>query len=268
MRLIGWLAVGVFKESVRERVLYGLVLFAAILMAATYLLGQLTAGQDIKMVKDLGLAAISTLGLFMAIFIGISLVWKEVERRSIYNVLSKPVTREQFLLGKYAGLALTLAVNVAGMTLAFYAVLAYMDWSADEILRRSWPAPAMDPALMTAIGLIVVELLVVTAVALFFSTFSSPFLSAVLTLGLWIVGHFNDDLRHFETVVDNPAAVWLARVLYYLLPDLSAFDVRSQVVHGLAVPPAAAGLAVAYGAAYVVFLLVAAILVFRRRDLQ
>lgn len=268
MRLIGWLAVGVFKESVRERVLYGLVLFASILMAATYLLGQLTAGQDIKMVKDLGLAAISTLGLFMAIFIGISLVWKEVERRSIYNLLSKPVTREQFLLGKYAGLALTLAVNIAGMTLAFYAVLAYMDWSADDILRRSWPAPAMDPALMTAIGLIVVELLVVTAVALFFSTFSSPFLSAVLTLGLWIVGHFNDDLRHFETVVDNPAAVWLARVLYYLLPDLSAFDVRSQVVHGIAVPPAAAGLAVAYGAAYIVFLLVAAILVFRRRDLQ
>jgi ABC-type transport system involved in multi-copper enzyme maturation permease subunit len=268
MRLIGWLAVGVFKESVRERVLYGLVLFAAILMAATYLLGQLTAGQDIKMVKDLGLAAISTLGLFMAIFIGISLVWKEVERRSIYNVLSKPVTREQFLLGKYAGLALTLTVNIAGMTLAFYAVLAYMDWTADDILRRSWPAPALDPALMTAIGLIVVELLVVTAVALFFSTFSSPFLSAVLTLGLWIVGHFNDDLRHFETVVDNPVAVWLARALYYVLPDLSAFDVRSQVVHGLAVPPVAAGLAAAYGAAYIVFLLVAAILVFRRRDLQ
>lgn len=268
MRLIGWLAVGVFKESVRERVLYGLVLFAAILMAATYLLGQLTAGQDIKMVKDLGLAAISTLGLFMAIFIGISLVWKEVERRSIYNVLSKPVTREQFLLGKYAGLALTLAVNIAGMTIAFYAVLAYMDWTADDILRRSWPAPALDPALMTAIGLIVVELLVVTAVALFFSTFSSPFLSAVLTLGLWIVGHFNDDLRHFEAVVDNSVAVWLARALYYVLPDLSAFDVRSQVVHGLAVPPVAAGLAAAYGAAYIAFLLVAAILVFRRRDLQ
>jgi ABC-type transport system involved in multi-copper enzyme maturation permease subunit len=121
---------------------------------------------------------------------------------------------------------------------------------------------------MTAIALIGVELLVVTAVALFFSTFSSPFLSAVLTLGLWIVGHFNDDLRHFETVVDNPVAVWLARGLYCVLPDLSAFDVRSQVVHGLAVPPVAAGLAAAYGAAYIVFLLVAAILVFRRRDLQ
>jgi Cu-processing system permease protein len=154
------------------------------------------------------------------------------------------------------------------MTVAFYAVLAYMDWTADDMLRRSWPAPALDPALTTAIALIGVELLVVTAVALFFSTFSSPFLSAVLTLGLWIVGHFNDDLKHFDAVVDAPAAVWVARALYYVLPDLSAFDVRSQVVHGLPVPAVAAGLAAAYGAAYIALLLVAAVLVFRRRDLQ
>lgn len=204
----------------------------------------------------------------MAVFIGISLVWKEVERRSIYNVLSKPVTRVQFLLGRYAGLALTLAVNVGGMTLAFYAVLAYMNWTANDALRRSWPAPALDPALVTAILLIGMELLVVTAIALFFSTFSSPFLSAVLTLALWVVGHFNDDLAHFDAVVDSPTAVWIARALYYVLPGLAAFDVRAQVVHGLPIPPAAAGLAVAYGAAYILFLLVAAILVFRRRDSQ
>ena len=268
MRLVGRLAVGVFKESVRDRVLYGLVIFAAVLMAATYLLGQLTAGQDIKIIKDLGLASISTLGLFMAVFVGIGLVWREVERRSIYNLLSKPVTREQFILGKYAGLVLTLAVNVAAMTAAFYLVLAYMNWNADDIMRRSWPAPALDPALMIAIGLIGVELLVVTAVALFFSTFSSPFLSAVLTLALWVVGHFNDDLKHFDAVVDSRPAVWAARALYYLLPDLSAFDVKSQVVHGLPVPAAAVALAVGYGAVYIAFLLVAAMLIFQRKDLQ
>ena len=266
--LVFRLAAGVFKESVRDRVLYGLVLVAALLMAATYLLGQLTAGQDIKIIKDLGLAAISTLGLFMAVFIGIGLVWREVERRSIYNVLSKPVTRGQFLLGKYVGLALTLAVNVVAMTLAFYAVLAYMGWTADEAMRRSWPAPATDPALLWAIVLIFVELLVVTAVALFFSTFSSPFLSAVLTLALWIVGHFNDDLRHFDAVVDSRAAVFVARVLYLVLPDLSSFDVKAQVVHGLRIPPEAAGMSVLYGAAYVGFLLAAAAAVFQRKDLK
>lgn len=268
MRLIGRIAVGVFKESVRDRVLYGLVLFAALLMSATYLLGQLTAGQDIKIVKDLGLAAISTLGLFMAVFIGIGLVWREVERRSIYNVLSKPVTRVHFLLGKYAGLALTLLVNVGAMTLAFYAVLAYMDWTADPMLRRGWPAPALDPMLTVAVALILVELLVVTAVALFFSTFSSPFLSAALTFALWIVGHFNDDLRHFDTVVASRPAVAVARVLYTVLPDFGAFDIKAQVVHGVSVPLAGVALGAAYGACYVGVLLAAALLIFQRRDLQ
>ncbi len=268
MWLVARIAVGVFKESVRDRVLYGLVVFAALLMSATYLLGQLTAGQDIKIIKDLGLAAISTLGLLMSVFIGIGLVWREVERRSIYTVLSKPVTRVQFLLGKYAGLALTLVVNVTAMTLAFALVLAYMDWTADEMLRRSWPAPALDPALAGAIALILVELLVVTAVALFFSTFSSPFLSAVLTFALWIVGHFNDDLRQFDAVVSSRAAAALARGLYAILPDFAAFDVKALVVHGVPIPPETFLFGAAYGALYVGGLLVAAVLIFQRRDLQ
>ena len=114
MRAIRTVAVNVFRESVRDRVLYNLVLFAVLLIASSYLLGQLTAGQDVKIIKDLGLAATSVFGLFIAIFIGIGLVSKEVERRSIYALLSKPVSRPQFIAGKYAGLVLTLAVNVDG----------------------------------------------------------------------------------------------------------------------------------------------------------
>ena len=109
--------------------LYNLVLFAILLIGASYLLGQLTAGQDVKIIKDLGLAATSIFGLFIAIFIGIGLVSKEVERRSIYSLLAKPIHRYQLVLGKYAGLVLTLAVNVVVMALALYAVLAYMAWS-------------------------------------------------------------------------------------------------------------------------------------------
>ncbi len=175
MRVIGHVAVNVFKESVRDRVLYNLVVFGALLIGASYLIGQLTAGQDVKIIKDLGLAAIATFGLLIAVFIGIGLVWKEVERRSIYALLSKPVRRHEFVLGKYAGLALTLLVNVAIMTVAFYAVLAY--------LSTQFPASqAIDPRMLLAIGLIFLELLLVTAIALFFSTFSGPFLSAALTL--------------------------------------------------------------------------------------
>ena len=131
MRTVGHVAINVFKESVRDKVLYNLVAFAVLLIAASYLLGQLTAGQDIRIIKDLGLASIGAFGLLIAVFIGIGLVWKEVERRSIYGVLSKPLTRSEFVLGKYAGLVLTLMVNVAVMTVAFYIVLAYMGWKED-----------------------------------------------------------------------------------------------------------------------------------------
>src|SRR3989442_11446185 len=122
------IAVNVFRESVRDKILYNLVLFAILMIGASYLLGQLTAGQDIKIIKDLGLAATSLFGLFIAVFIGIGLVSKEVERRSIYSLLAKPIRRSQLVVGKYGGLMLTLTVNVAIMTASLYAVLAYMSW--------------------------------------------------------------------------------------------------------------------------------------------
>ena len=140
-----------------------------------------------KIIKDLGLAAIAVFGLFIAIFIGIGLVSKEVERRSIYSLLSKPIGRPQFIVGKYAGLVLTLAVNVAVMTVALYAVLGYLAYIQTPAARAAWDAPGVDPRLLEAIGLIFVELMIVTAVALFFSTFSTPLLAAALTFGLFIV---------------------------------------------------------------------------------
>src|SRR5690349_3223900 len=124
MRAVSCVAAAVFRESVRDRVFYNLVLFAVLLIGASILLGQLTAGQDVKIIKDLGLAATSLFGLFIAIFVGINLVSKEVDRRSVYPLLAKPVSRPQFIVGKYAGLVLTLAVNVSVMTLAVYAVLS------------------------------------------------------------------------------------------------------------------------------------------------
>jgi len=267
MGTIARVAVSVFRESVRDRILYSVVVFAVLLMAASYLLGQLTAGQDLKIIKDLGLAAIATFGLFIAVFIGIGLVWKEVEKRSIYSLLSKPIRRSEFILGKYCGLVLTLAVNVAVMTLAFYAVMAFLDWQL-EPLTGEWPVPPTDPRMLKAIALIVVELMLVTAIALFFSTFSSPFLSAGLTVGLWVIGHFNADLRNFETVLESPVAVWLARVLYYVLPNFAAFDVKAQVVHGQPVAIGYVGLVALYGLVYVTLVLTAATLIFSRRDFK
>jgi Cu-processing system permease protein len=268
MRAIVLVAGAVFRESVRDRVPYSMVVFAVLLMAASYLISQLTAGQDLKIIKDLGLASIAIFGLLIAVFIGIGLVSKEVERKSVYGLLTKPVTRSQFILGKYAGLVLTLAINIAAMVVAYYAVLYYMDVTASAATRAGWPAPAMGPRLLLATLLIFAELAVITAVALFFSTFTSPLLAILLTLGLWIAGQFNADLRNFENVIDAPAAIWVAKVLYYVLPNLAPFNIKAEVVHGFPVSMRHVGLTLLYAAVYAGMLLVAAAAIFRRRDFK
>ena len=268
MTAIRLVASAVYRESVRDRVPLTIVGFGVLLVAASYLIGQLTAGQDLKIIKDLGLAAINILGLFIAIFIGINLVAKEVERRSIYNLLSKPVTRQQFLVGKYLGLVTTLAVNIGAMCLAFYAVLFYQDWIATPGQRAAWPAPAMDARLMIAVVLIFGELMLVTAVALFFSSFAGPLVAIMLTFALWVAGHFNADLRQFEQVVDSAAVAYIARVLYYVLPNLAPFNVKAEIVHGIPVAASHVLWTLAYAVLYITMLLVGAMAVFRRRDFK
>jgi ABC-type transport system involved in multi-copper enzyme maturation permease subunit len=268
VRVVALVAGAVFKESVRDRVPYSMAAFAVLLIAASYLIGQLTAGQDMKIIKDLGLAAISWFGLLIAIFIGIGLVSKEVERRSVYSLLAKPLTRAQFILGKYAGLVFTLVVNLSAMTVALAALLAYMNAVARPEVRATWSAPALDPRLLTAIVLTVAELMIVTAIALFFSTFSSPLLAALFTFGLWVAGHFNQDLRNFEALLEMPVVARIMRGVSYLLPNLAPFNVRAEVVHGIDLPARGVVLTLAYAAAYIAALLITAVVIFRRRDFK
>lgn len=261
-------ALNVFRESVRDRVFYNLLLFAVVLVGASFLVGQMTAGQDLKIIKDLGLAATSLFGLFIAVFVGITLVWKEVERRSIYSLLAKPVRRYELVLGKYLGLAFTLFVNVAVMAVVLYVLLFFMDRSTPDATRAAWEAPALDPAMLTAFLLLYAQLLVITAVALFFSTFASPMLAAALTFGLYVIGHFNADLRHFDAFISSPPLVLVLRALYYLLPNLAPFDVKAQVVHGQSIAAGYVAMTLAYAVVYVAALLVSASVIFSRRDLK
>ena len=268
MSVIATIALNTYRESVRDRVLYNLVFFALLIIGASYLIGQLTAGQDVKIIKDLGLSAISLFGLFIAIFIGIGLVSKEVERRSVYALLAKPVRREQLVLGKYAGLVLTLLVNVAVMVAVWYAVLGYMSWSSDAATKLAWEAPATDPRMLQAVGLIFVELMLMTAVALFFSTFSSPMLSAAFSFAIYVIGHLAPDFKNIGDVLKSRVAGGVAQVLYYVFPDLAAFDVKAQVVHAHPVAAAYLGTTALYAAAYIAALLVGAAFIFSRRDFK
>lgn len=268
MRTVALIAINGFRESVRDKVMYSLAAFAILLMGTSYILGQLTAGQDLKIMKDLGLSSIAIFGLFMAVFIGIGLVSKEVERRSVYALLAKPIRRADLVLGKYLGLVLTLTVNVAVMTAALYVVLAYVGWTENESARLAREAPALDPALLKAVALTLVQLMMVTATALLFSTFSSPLLSAAFTSGVYVAGYFSTDLRNFDQVVDSRATQMLARGLYYVLPNLSSFDITAQVVHGLPVGWRYIGLTSAYGFTYIAILLVISATIFSRRDFK
>jgi len=262
------IAIAVFRESVRDRIFYNLVIFAVLLVGSSIVIGQLTAGQDVKIIKDLGLSATSAFGLFIAIFVGINLVSKEIDRRSVYPLFAKPIRRSEFIVGKYCGLLLTLLVNTIVMTIALYAVLFFLARGVPDRVQSAWDAPALDPALLKAIALIYVDIAVVTAVALFFSSYSSPLLSAVFTLGVYAVGQFNADLKHFDKIVDSPAAIWIANACYYLLPDFAKFDVKLAVVHGIPVTATYVAASAAYALAYIAALLFGAIVIFSRRDFK
>ena len=263
VRLVAW---HVFKESVRDRVLYAIVAFAILLVAASLLIGQITAGQDVKIIKDLGLATIELAGIIMAVFVGIGLVAREIERRSIHGLLARPLRRWEFIVGKYAGLLLTIAVNLSLMTAAFYLMLVWMNWSSPAGVRASWDAPAVDPALLLAVALIFGEVALVTAIALFFSTFSSSaLLSLLFTLGVWVAGVESQDLRHFGDIVESPLTP-IVSVVGWVVPAFSAFDVKADIVHGHFVPAALVAWRLLYAVVYSAVAVGAGIAIFSRRD--
>jgi ABC-type transport system involved in multi-copper enzyme maturation permease subunit len=268
-RRIAVVAVHVFKETVRDRVLYAIGAFALLLVAASVLIGQITAGQDVKIIKDLGLATIELAGVLMTVFIGVGLVAREIERRSIYSLLAKPLPRWEFIVGKYCGLVLTLAVNIAAMTAALYLMLAWMDWISPINIRHSWDTPAMDARLLISVLLIFAEMALLTAIALFFSTFSSSALwSVVFTLGFFVAGLESEDLRNFGNIVDAPFMAHIVSAIGWVVPAFSAFDVKLQVVHGIHVPAGFVLQTLLYAAIYIGVALAAAVGLFTRREFK
>jgi Cu-processing system permease protein len=269
-RRIGLVAWHVFKESVRDRVLYGIGAFALLLVAGSVLVGQITAGQDIKIIKDLGLATIEIAGALMTIFIGTGLVSREIERRSIFALLAKPLPRWEFVVGKYLGLVLTIAVNLWAMAAALYVVLAWQLWVSPENVRQAWTAPAMDPRLLVALLMITAEMAVLTAVALFFSAFSSSaLLSVIFTVGIFVSGLASADLRHFGDIVQvSPAVASFVSAIGWALPAFSEFDVKSQVVHGIAVAPGLVVGMLAYAVIYSAAVVGLTVAVFARREFK
>jgi len=163
---------------------------------------------------------------------------------------------------------MTLLINLSVMTAAFYAVLWYLDFTTLQGAKAAWESPAMDPNMLKAFALMGVELMLITATAIFFSTFSSPFLSVAMTFAVYIIGHFGEDLKNMNSIVDSTILPYITKAVYYVMPNLSALDAKSAVVHGLPVSGMSMMLATASSTLYIATLLVGSILIFSRRDLK
>jgi ABC-type transport system involved in multi-copper enzyme maturation permease subunit len=258
MRRAGVVALNTFREAVRDRVLYNLVFFALLMMAAAILVGQISIGIESIVVVSLGLSAISVIGLLIAIFIGVALVYKEMDKRTLYALLAKPVRRWEFLLGKFGGLVLTLTVNTAAMAAGLFLVLWYVKHSlASE-----------DSAVLVAVYFILLKLALVVALAMLFSCFTTPLLSILFTAGLYISGLFVQEMRTFRSLTPKPALEAIMRRLSYILPNFQNFDVMASAAHGRAVPGALILENTIYTVVYCAIVLLTAAAVFSRRDLK
>lgn len=253
MNQIFAVATNTFREAVRDKVLHSILFFAVLLLLMSLVMQEITIGDQDKVVRGVALGGISLLGGLIAIFLGVGLVWKEIDKKTIYTLASKPLPRWRLLLGKYLGLWFTLAAEI-GILAVLYTI----------IVGSQQGLPSADVYL--SIGLLMMELTLLCAWAMLFSTFAAPTTASAFATCVYLIGHFTDDIALFGDRSDNPTFKALCSALYRVLPNLEIFNVRAEAVHGIPVPAAEIGWALAYGAGYTAVVLVLAMLVFERRD--
>lgn len=253
MRKISSIAFNTFRESAREKLLYVALIFGGILIVSTFILSPLAVGARDKIILDVGLASISILGVLTAILVGSTLVHKEVEKRAIYIVLTRPVSRARYVIGKFSGIVLAIATLVGVMTIFLVVAL---------LLGRG----ALRGAVLAAVYLSLLEITVICAVVIFFSTFTTPILTSFFSLCFFVAGSLSNDLKAFTQKFGGAAVRYIIDVFYYLLPNLKVFNLRHEAVHDLAFSGTDIALATVYAAVYCGVVLYFAYLVFRRRE--
>lgn len=249
------IALNTFRETIRNRILLNILMFAVGLILLSLVVGEWSMENQAKVIKDFGLSAMSIFGLLIAIFIGIRLMVQELEQRTIYILASKPIHRWQIIIGKYVGLALTLAVNVLLMTLTLGFTNIFMEGSID------W-------GMLPAIGLIYVEILLIVAFSLFFSTLMSPTLASMATLAVFVIGHITDFLREYVALYPDKGLHWLFRFIYRVMPNLENLNLKMAVVGHIPQPPHAFEYGLLYGLAYIGVILLLSVLTFNRKDFK
>ena len=252
------IALNTFRESVRDRVLYNLVLFVLILVAASVFVSDLSLDMESQFTAALGMSVMLVFGALIAIFIGVGLVYKEIDKRTIYNLLSKPVHRHEFVVGKYLGVCMTLLVNSIVMVAGTELALIYVNRGLAPI----------ELAVLPAAYLIYLELALLVAIATMFSTFTTPMLAALFSFAAYMIGHFSRDLLVMAALSNSTVTRAVLTALYYILPNLSNFGFITEASHGRMLTTKMAVQATAYGILYLTILLTAAVLVFKKRNFK
>jgi ABC-type transport system involved in multi-copper enzyme maturation permease subunit len=250
---ISGVALNTFRESIRDKVLVTLIVFAIIVMGSARVIQPLALGEEAKVIKDLGLSAITLFCVLISILVGGRIVYKEVEKRTIYIMLAKPVRRWEFILGKYVGLMAVLVVSVSVMTVAFYAMML--------ILGVGAPVYLLLAVLMTLF-----QLAILTAVAVMFSTFATPITGAVFTFAVYFVGHLTRDLKLLAAMSPSAVVKVVSYGLYYVLPNLSNFNIRGEAVYNVPLDPLSLVLSGLYAIVYTATLLLISVAIFNRKE--
>ncbi len=254
IRNVSAVARNTFREAVRDRVLYLFVGFAVVVLVGSKLFGLLTVGDEAKVILDLGLAGIQFAAMLIAVFMSLILIGREIERQTVVTVLSKPVRRSEFLVGKYVGLVAVVLVNLVAMAV----LLVLLAWA----YGGRWVPMVFLGAAMT-----LVEMLVLSAFAVLFSVVTRPMLGSIMTLSVFVVGHLTQDLWLLTRHLSGAIAGWVVPAVYYALPNLERFNFKTEIVHGLQIPWSAVAWSVVYGGAYATLVLVIACWRFERKDL-
>lgn len=247
------ISVNTFKEAMRDKVLLTLLVFAILAMGSAKVIQPLALGEEAKVVKDIGLGAITLFCVLIAVLVGGKLVYKEVEKRTIYIMLAKPLRRWEFILGKYVGLMGVLFASMVIMTVGFYLTLFLTGVPASGYL-------------LWALLMTYLELAIVTGIAILFSTFVTPIASAVFTFAIYFVGHLTRDLRLLSAMSPSPVVKVVSQVFYYVLPNLSNFNVRGEVVHDVLLSHRAIAFSAGYAVLYAATVLFLAVVIFNRKD--
>jgi Cu-processing system permease protein len=254
MRAIFEIAANTFKETVRNHVLYLVLFFVVALIVLSVFVADWSVFARIQVMQDFGLATMSLAGLLLAVFIGVGMLGKEISQKTVYHVVTKPVSRVQFVCGKFAGLLTTMLLNYAVMALFFVATISSLGGT-------------VQLQFIYAICLIWAEMAVIISASILFSTITSPLLASGFSLVFYIAGHLNDLLSLKLVEAKGSLYPALLTAIYYLLPNLEHFNVRDNVVYNIALPTSYYAFAVAYGVLYSALFLALSCVLFSKKDL-